>query len=65
MADNVEDATQEIVRRIQASISEFRAEANASFDRLEAEGRKDRRSINGVMTIVRAVAGDFDERIRC
>jgi hypothetical protein len=75
MADNVQDATHEILKGIQASIVELRASTEASigelrrdigrqFESFAQEARADRRRINGLMAIVQSVSGDFDERIR-
>lgn len=75
MAGNVEDATFEILKGIQASIAELRTstqasiadlrkEVRAQFESFAAEARKDRRNINGLMTLLQAASGDFDERIR-
>lgn len=63
MPDNVEDATLEILKNIQASIAQFRAETTARLDRLEAGMRKDRRNVAGMLVLMRATAGDFDERV--
>lgn len=60
MADNVENAIFEILKKIQADV----AKLNERAERSEALARKDRRNINGLMTIIQSVAGDFDERIR-
>ena len=75
MADTIQDATHEILKIIQASIAELgdrndaniadlRREMNARFDAFTAESRRDRRNINGLMTLLQAASGDFDERIR-
>ena len=71
MADNVENATFEILKRIQESIADLgrrfdqhRSEVNERFDQFAAEARKDRRNINGLMALLQAASGDFDERIR-
>ena len=71
MADNVEDATQQILRRIQDSIVQSREaldrrfdEMKVRFDALEEQARRDRRNVSGLMTLLQSVSGDFDERIR-
>lgn len=75
MADNGQDATFEILKRIQESIAELwtstessvaalRQEMTERFDRLAAEAHRDRRNINGLMALLQAASGDFDERIR-
>jgi uncharacterized protein YeeX (DUF496 family) len=64
MAGNVESVTFEILKSIQASIAELRRDMNERFDAFSAEARKDRRNINGLMTLLQAASGDSDERIR-
>lgn len=73
MGDNVENATFEILKGIQASL----AQVLARFDNLEArmgnfemrmEGletgmRKDRRNAAGMLVLMVATAGDFDARV--
>lgn len=60
MADNVQDATFEILKGIHANLVEM----NRRFERLETSSRRDRRNISGLMTLLQATSGDFDERIR-
>lgn len=75
MADNVQDATIEILKRIQESIADLRHSTDTRFDamrqdmakqseRFAAEAHRDRRNINGLMALLQAASGDFDERIR-
>lgn len=75
MAEKVQDATHEILKRIQdsiaqsgaetrAEIAELRSELDTQFEQLAVEARKDRRNINGLMTLLQAASGDFDARIR-
>jgi hypothetical protein len=70
MGDNVENATFEILKGIQTSIADLRAETVTRFDRLEARMdrldlglRKDRRNAAGMLVMMRATAGDFDARV--
>jgi hypothetical protein len=70
MSDNVENATIEILKGIQASLVQlrsdttaFRAETSARFDSLEAGMRKDRRNAAGMLVMMRSTAGDFDARV--
>ena len=70
MADNVEDATHEILKGIQASIAALNErvghlseEFGRRFEHLEAGLRKDRRNVAGMLVMMRATAGDFDERV--
>lgn len=71
----VQDATTEILKRIQESIAASRERSDAQiaalrqdmaerFEALVAESRKDRRNLNGLMALLQAASGDFDERIR-
>jgi hypothetical protein len=70
MSDNVENATFEILKGIQASLADLRVETVTRFDRLEARIdrldlglRKDRRNAAGRLVMMRATAGDFDARV--
>jgi hypothetical protein len=63
MANKVENIILDILKNIQAGIAQFRAETNDRFDRLEAAMRKDRRNVSGMLVMMRATAGDFDERV--
>jgi len=63
VANNVQDATLEILKGIQAGIAQFRAETNERLDRLETAMRRDRRNLSGMLVMMRATAGDFDERV--
>ena len=63
MANSVESVTLDILKSIQASIAQFRAETNERLDRLEAAMRKDRRNVSGMLVMMRATAADFDERV--
>jgi hypothetical protein len=57
--DNVENVTLEILNNIQESI----AVLTERFDRLEAGMRKDRRNVTGMLVMIRATAGEFEERV--
>jgi hypothetical protein len=59
VANNVEGVTLDILKSIQASI----AKLDERFDHLEAALRKDRRNVAGMLVMIRATAGDFDERV--
>ncbi len=70
MTDNIENATFEILKNIQASIGQLRAENNDRFgqlekrlDQIDAGMRKDRRNVAGMLVMMRSVAGEFDERV--
>jgi hypothetical protein len=60
VASNVESVTLDILKTIQASIAQFRAETNERLDKLEAGLRRDRRNVAGILVMMRATAGDFD-----
>ncbi len=59
MPNDLDHVTLETLKAIQASLSKL----TERFDRLEATLRKDRRNTNGMLVIMRATAGDFDERV--
>jgi hypothetical protein len=59
MPENLENVTLEILKNIQASI----AVLTERFDRLEAGMRKDRRNVTGMLVMIRATAGEFEERV--
>jgi hypothetical protein len=59
VASNVEDVTLDILKNIQTSISKL----DERFDQLETALRKDRRNVAGMLVMMRATAGDFDERV--
>ncbi|MBE7203447.1 MAG: hypothetical protein INR70_37400 [Parafilimonas terrae] len=70
MGDNVENATIEILKGIQASLAllrsdttAFRVETVTRFDSLKAGLRTDRRNAAGMLVMMRATAGDFDARM--
>jgi len=63
VASNVESVTLDILKTIQASIAQFRAETNERLDKLEAGLRRDRRNVAGILVMMRATAGDFDQRV--
>ena len=70
MADTFIDAAPQILIRIQDSIStlrsevgQFRTSVEGRLDRLEQLNRKYRRDAAAMMVIMRATAGDFDERV--
>jgi hypothetical protein len=70
MADTLTDAVPQILIKIQDSIStlrsevgQFRTSVEGRLDRLEQLNRKYRRDAAAMMVIMRATAGDFDERV--
>ncbi len=64
VTDNVQDLTLESLTSIQAELAGFRAEANERFERLEESLRKQRRGSAGMLVMMQATAGDFDERVK-
>ena len=63
MPDDVESATFEILKSIQASIADLAEQTARRFDQLEANMRKDRRNVADMLVMMRATAGDFDQRV--
>jgi hypothetical protein len=59
MSDNVQTATLEILKKIQSDISGIKDR----LDRIEDINRKQRRDSAGMLVMMRATAGDFDERV--
>lgn len=47
----------------QEDIASFRATVEHRFNRLEEDNRKHRRNSAGMLVMMRATAGDFDERV--
>ena len=48
---------------IRKDIASFRNSVEQRLDRLEEMGRKQRRDAAGMLVMMRATAGDFDERV--
>jgi uncharacterized protein YceH (UPF0502 family) len=66
VANNVEGVTLDILKSIQASIAKLDERVlklDERFDHFEAALRKDRRNVAGMLVMMRATAGDFDERV--
>jgi hypothetical protein len=70
VAENVENAMLEILKKIQEEgaatrreLAAFREEANSRFGALETAVRKQRRDIAGILVIGKALAGHLDERV--
>ncbi len=59
MSDNVQSAMLDILKRIQAEQSDQRTR----LERIEELARKQRRDSAGMLVMMRATAGDFDERV--
>ncbi|HEV2604302.1 MAG TPA: hypothetical protein VGU24_11635 [Microvirga sp.] len=64
VTDNVENMTLEILKAIQSDLASFRAESTGRFEKIEKILRDQRRSSAGMLVMMRATAGDFDERVR-
>ncbi len=70
MADNVENAVFEILKKIQSDITlgrsemkQFKQDTETRFERLETLVRKQRRDGAAMLVMMRAAAGDFEERL--
>lgn len=66
MADNVQNATLEVLKRIQEKLGEHDKrfdQIDKRFDRFEELMRKQRRDVAGILVMMKATAGDFDERV--
>ncbi|MGJ4908502.1 hypothetical protein [Bradyrhizobium sp. HKCCYLS2033] len=70
MTDTPADAVHSILIKIQESISalrmevgQFRQDNRAEHERMETLIRKQRRDSAGMLVMMRAAAGDFDERV--
>jgi hypothetical protein len=66
MSDNVQSAMLEILKSVQASISELQrgqAEIRSELSEVKDIVRKQRRDIAGILVLVKSAAGDFDERV--
>ncbi|OYU91515.1 MAG: hypothetical protein CFE29_01075 [Bradyrhizobiaceae bacterium PARB1] len=70
MSDNVDNAVFEILKKIQGDITlgrsemrQFKQETETRFERLETLVRKQRRDGAAMLVMMRAAAGDFEERV--
>jgi hypothetical protein len=63
MTGNVEDATLQILTKIEDDVAAFRRSVEERLDRVEDINRKQRRDSAGMLVMMRATAGDFDERV--
>ena len=70
MSDNVENAVLEILKKIQSDITlgrsemkQFKQDTETRFERLETLVRKQRRDGAAMLVMMRAAAGDFEERL--
>jgi hypothetical protein len=63
MTDNVDDATLQILTKLQDDVAAFRRSVEERLDRVEDINRKQRRDLAGMLVMMRATAGDFDERV--
>lgn len=63
MSENVQSAMFEILKRIQADISSFRAETSERFEKLEGLVRKQRRDTAGLLVMAKSVTGTFAEEL--
>jgi hypothetical protein len=63
MSGSVKDATLQILTKIQDDVAAFRRSVEERLDRVEDINRKQRRNSAGMLVMMRATAGDFDERV--
>jgi uncharacterized protein YukE len=63
MAGNVQDITLEILKKFQAEFAQHRSETRDRLDRMDELLRKVRRDYAGMLVMMRAVTGDFDQRV--
>jgi hypothetical protein len=70
MSNNVENAVFEILKKIQSDITsgrselmQFKHDTETRFERLETLVRKQRRDGAAMLVMMRAAAGDFEERV--
>jgi hypothetical protein len=63
MANEPINITTDILIAIREDISLFRQSVEQRLDRLEEISRKQRRDAAGMLVMMRATAGDFDERV--
>jgi hypothetical protein len=63
MSDKVKDATLQVLIKIQDDLAAFRQSVEERLDRIEEINRKQRRDSAGMLVMMRATAGDFDERV--
>jgi len=63
MSGSVKDATPQILTKIQDDVAAFRRSVEERLDRVEDINRKQRRDSAGMLVMMRATAGDFDERV--
>jgi hypothetical protein len=63
MTDEQINITTDILIAIHEDISSFRNSVEQRLDRLEEISRKRRRDAAGMLVMMRATAGDFDERV--
>ncbi|HRK23825.1 MAG TPA: hypothetical protein PLQ11_02615 [Beijerinckiaceae bacterium] len=59
MSDKVHDLTLDVLKQLQQGFAEMRER----LDRIEEVARKQRRDSAGMLVMMRATAGDFDERV--
>ena len=63
MSDNVENVTIETLRNIQSDIADLKRSFDEFKSEVRADRRKDRRSVAGMLVMMQATAGDFDQRV--
>ncbi len=63
MSNNTNYTTLNILVKIQDDLAAFRLSVDERLDRVEDINRKQRRDSAGMLVMMRATAGDFDERV--
>ena len=63
MSDNVENVTIETLRNIQSDIADLKRSFDEFKNEVRADRRKDRRSVAGMLVMMQATPGDFDQRV--
>jgi hypothetical protein len=63
MSENIKDAMLQVLIKIQEDLAAFRRSVEERLDRVEEINRKQRRDSAGMLVMMRATAGDFDERV--
>jgi hypothetical protein len=63
MSDNVQTAIFDILRKIQEDNASFKRSVEGRLDRIEELMRKQRRDAAGMLVMMKATAGDFEERV--
>jgi len=55
---------QESIATLRSEMGQFRGSVETRLERVETHIRKQRRDAAGMLVMMRAISGDFDERVR-